>query len=72
MEAWYTHAVGAYALIKRYRGTAETPRSPAISCLLNTFAKLLMASYPILALFGTTYLTTASLDTHNLIAQCFR
>lgn len=57
MEAWYTHAVGAYALIKRYRSTTETSKSPAMTCLLNRFAKLLMASYPSSAIF--VYLSNA-------------
>lgn len=51
MEARYTHAVGAYALIKKYRSAADTPKSPAMSCLLNRFAKLLMASYPLCAIW---------------------
>jgi hypothetical protein len=45
MEGWYTHAIGAYALIKRYRSAAEISKSPAMVCLLNRFAKLLMVSY---------------------------
>lgn len=62
MEAWYTHAIGAYALIKMYRNKAEISKSPAMTCLLNRFAKLLMVSCPLYAIHDNTSILMMTLQ----------